>query len=114
MALALKAEGAKKRKRTVTERTKGVRMTQKHSRVHLSSIETVTRNEAEAYLASARGDELEAAMALAIDRNLLAGSNEIPDEADVHQALYLFKRAFGEETPSYDSMRVELKKRHAA
>ncbi len=89
-------------------------MKKQHSPVRLSSIETVTREEAQVYLAKARGDELEAAMALAIDRNLFDGSNEEPDEADIHQALYLLKRAFGEETPSYDSMRVELKKRHAA
>ena len=89
-------------------------MSYRHSTVRLRSLEYVTREEAERYLAENSGEELEAAISLAMDRNILEGSSEIPDDADIHQALYLLKRAFGEDVPSYDTMRVEIRRRRAA
>ena len=77
----------------------------------ISSLETVSLDEARAYIEAARGDELEAAVALAIDRNELDGVDAIPDETEVHHAFFLLRRARGLEAPSFDSMRVQLRKR---
>jgi len=70
--------------------------------------------EALAYLDLAEGDELSAAFSLAEDRNRLAGETSEPDEAEVHHALFLLRRARGLDAPSFDLMRVQLRKLVAA
>jgi hypothetical protein len=74
----------------------------------------VTLEEALAYLDTAEGDELSAAFALAKDRNLLDGDSGDPDEAEVHHALFLLRRARGLNAPSFDLMRVQLRRLVAA
>jgi hypothetical protein len=78
------------------------------------SLGTVTLEEALAYLDAAGGDELSAAFALATDRNWLDGSSKTPDDAEVHHSLFLLCRARGLMAPSFDEMRVELRRRLAA
>ena len=80
----------------------------------IESLETVSLEEALAYLDTAEGDELSAAFALARDRNALDGSDNEPDEAEVHHALFLLRRARGLDAPSFDLMRVQLRQRVAA
>lgn len=80
----------------------------------IASLESVSLEEALAYLDSAEGDELAAAFALAKDRNILDGSEADPDDAEVHHALFLLRRARGLNAPSFDLMRVQLKNRVAA
>lgn len=80
----------------------------------IASLESVSLEEALAYLDSAEGDELAAAYALAKDRNILDGSEADPDDAEVHHALFLLRRARGLNAPSFDLMRVQLKSRVAA
>jgi hypothetical protein len=80
----------------------------------IKSLETVSHEEAAAYLDHAGGDELTAAYVLACDRNRLDGSIAPPDDAEVHHALFLLCRARGKHAPSYDEMRVERKRRVAA
>jgi hypothetical protein len=80
----------------------------------IKSLETVSLDEARAYLDYAAGDELDAARALAWDRNRLDGSHAAPDDAEVHHALFLLSRAYGKCPPSFDEMRVELRRRVAA
>ena len=80
----------------------------------ISTLEALTLDEALAYLDSAEGDELSAAYALAKDRNLLDGDTAEPDEAEVHHALFLLRRARGLNAPSFDLMRVQLRRLIAA
>jgi hypothetical protein len=80
----------------------------------IASLESVSLEEALAYLDFAEGDELAAAYALAKDRNHLDGSEADPDDAEVHHALFLLRRARGLNAPSFDLMRVQLKNRVAA
>ncbi len=80
----------------------------------IDSLETLSLEAALAYLDTAEGDELAAATALAHDRNLLDGSKIVPDEAEVHHALFLLRRARGLTAPSFDLMRVQLRQRDAA
>ena len=80
----------------------------------IKSLETVTCEEAQAYLDYARGDELSAAYALACDRNRLDGSIAPPDDTEVHHAFFLLCRARGKLAPSFDQMRFELRRRAAA
>jgi hypothetical protein len=80
----------------------------------IKSLETVTCEEAQAYLDYARGDELNAAYALACDRNRMDGSIAPPDDAEVHHALFLLCRARGKNSPSFDEMRFERRRRAAA
>jgi len=80
----------------------------------IQSLETVSLEEADAYLEFAGGDELSAACALAWDRNRLDGSHATPDDAEVHHALFLLCRACGKDSPSFDQMRVDLRRRVAA
>jgi hypothetical protein len=80
----------------------------------IQSLETVSLDEAVAYLDHSSGDELNAAYALAVDRARLDGSNGPPDDAEVHHALFLLCRARGKHPPSFDEMRVELRRRIAA
>jgi hypothetical protein len=80
----------------------------------IKSLEVVTLEEALAYLDAADGDELSAAFALATHRNELGGSAEAPDDAEVHHALFLLRKARGLDAPSFDLMRVQLKRRAAA
>jgi len=81
----------------------------------ITTLESVSLEEALAYLDSAEGDELSAAYALAVDRNLLDdGPAKEPDEAEVHHALFLLRRARGLSAPSFDLMRVQLRRLVAA
>lgn len=80
----------------------------------ITSLETLSLDESAAYLEHADGDELNAAYALAWDRNRLDGSDAAPDDAEVHHALFLLCRARGKRSPSFDDMRVELRRRVAA
>jgi hypothetical protein len=80
----------------------------------IKSLDAVSLEEARAYLEDSGGDELDAAYALACDRNRLDGSLAAPDEAEVHHALFLLCRARGKHPPSFDEMRVELRRRAAA
>lgn len=80
----------------------------------INSLEALSLEEALAYLDSAEGDELSAAYSLAKDRNLLDGDTDEPDEAEVHHALFLLRRARGLNAPSFDLMRVQLRRLVAA
>ena len=80
----------------------------------ITSLESLSLDESLSYLDSANGDELAAAFALAKDRNLLDGSENEPDEAEVHHALFLLRRARGLDAPSFDLMRVQLRRLVAA
>jgi hypothetical protein len=80
----------------------------------IKSLETVTVDEADAYLDAAGGDELTAAHALACDRNRMDGSHAAPDDAEIHHALFLLFRVCGKHPPSFDEMRFELRRRAAA
>lgn len=80
----------------------------------IKSLQAVSLEEALAYLDHANGDELDAAYALAWDRNHLDGSAFPPDDAEVHHAYFLLSRARGLLPPSFDEMRVELRRRAAA
>ena len=81
----------------------------------IKSLEAITLEEALQYLETAEGDELSAAIALAKDRNLLDEANAgEPDEAEVHHALYMLRRARGLNAPSFDLMRVQLRRLIAA
>ena len=84
------------------------------TRAAIKSLDSVSLEEALAYLDASDGDELGAAFALATDRNELDGSAEAPDDAEVHHALFLLRRARKLEAPSFDLMRVQLKRRVAA
>jgi len=86
----------------------------KQRKPSIQSLETVSLEEAQAYIAFAHGDELEGAYALAWDRNRLDGTLSAPDDAEVHHALFLLCRALGKVAPSFDQMRVELRRRAAA
>jgi hypothetical protein len=80
----------------------------------LSDLTSFTPEQARAYLKAAKNDELTAAIALAQDRNALDGSPSIPpDDAEIHHALFLLRRALGLPAPSFDSMRVALRQRAA-
>jgi len=78
------------------------------------SLDKVTLKEALAYIDAADGDEIIAAFELATDRNRLDGSSAVPDDAEVHHALFLLRKARGLEAPSFDSMRIQLRERLAA
>ncbi len=80
----------------------------------IASLESLTLENSLAYLDAAEGDEIGAAFALAKDRNLLSGSKEEPDDAEVHHALFLLRRARGMNAPSFDLMRAQLRERVAA
>jgi len=80
----------------------------------IASLETVSIEEARAYMHESNGDELAAAYLLAQHRNALDGSTDAPDETEVHHALFLLRRAQGLKAPSFDSMRVLLRQRVAA
>jgi hypothetical protein len=92
-------------------RNEGAGMKRKPS---IKSLDTVSVEEANAYLEHSVGDELNAAYAIALDRARLDGSRALPDDAEVHQALFLLCRALGKRAPSFDEMRVELRRRLAA
>jgi hypothetical protein len=80
----------------------------------IQGLAQVTALEARAYLAGARDNELQAAIRLAHDRLAFAGSTDAPDEVEIHQALFLLRRARGLSAPSFDAMRVHLRKTLAA
>jgi hypothetical protein len=85
----------------------------------ITSLESVSLEEARAYLHDANGDELNAAYALAADRNELAAgklgtASSPPDDAEVHHALFLLRRASGQTAPSFDSMKVQLRHKRLA
>ncbi len=79
----------------------------------LSDLKSFTPEQARAYLAHSRGDELAAALVLAHDRNVLDGGSAPPDDTEVHHALFLLRRALGLPAPSFDSLRVALRQRAA-
>jgi len=79
----------------------------------LSDLTSFTPELARAYMKAAKGDELAAAIALANDRNALDGSSAPPDDAEVHHALFLLRRAQGLPAPSFDDLRVALRQRAA-
>ncbi len=86
----------------------------------LSDLKSFTPEQARAYMLAANGDELAAALSLARDRNALdahtssmRGSVNPPDDAEVHHALFLLRRAQGLPAPSFDSLRVALRQRAA-
>jgi hypothetical protein len=97
--------------RPPADRNEGAGMKRKPS---IKSLENVSLDEALAYLDHAGGDELMAAYELALDRARLDGSHAAPDDAEVHHALFLSCRARGKLAPSFDEMRVELRRRIAA
>ena len=80
----------------------------------IKSLEVLTLEEALQYLESAEGDELAAAIQLAKDRNVLDAADTEPDEAEVHHALFMLRRARGLSAPSFDLMRVQLRELLAA
>jgi hypothetical protein len=80
----------------------------------IKSLDRVSLEEALTYLDASDGDELGAAFALATHRNELGGSSEAPDDAEVHHALFLLRKARGLDAPSFDLMRIQLKRRVAA
>jgi len=80
----------------------------------IASLSTVSKAEANLYLKAAAGDEIAAAYELARHRNMLDGAKNPPDDTEVHHALFLLRRAFGKTAPSFDEMRVELRRRVAA
>ncbi len=80
----------------------------------IKSLETISFEEAQQYLDSAEGDELVAAYALAKDRNVLDDGDSEPDDMEVHHALFLLRRARGMSAPSFDLMRVQLRRLVAA
>lgn len=92
-------------------RNEGAGMKRKPS---IKGLDTVSVEEANAYLEHSAGDELNAAYAIALERARLDGSRSLPDDAEVHQALFLLCRALGKRAPSFDEMRVELRRRLAA
>jgi hypothetical protein len=100
--------------RSVTVTTPGDQGASMKRKPSIKSLENVSLDEAMAYLDHAGGDELDAAYALAIDRTRLDGSHGAPDDAEVHHALFLLCRARGKNPPSFDEMRVELRRRIAA
>lgn len=77
----------------------------------IDSLDDISLEQALAYLDTAEGDELTAAFALAQDRNQIDGApdDREPDEAEVHHALFLLRRARGLTAPSFDLMRVQLR-----
>ena len=80
----------------------------------LSDLKSFTPELARAYMKAAKGDELAAAIALAHDRNMLDGASDAtPDDAEVHHALFLLRRAQGLPAPSFDDLRVALRQRAA-
>ena len=79
------------------------------AQLKLRSLTTVTVDEARVYLETSCGDEIVAAIAVAIDRNVLAGTDGQPDDQDVHHALFLLRRAQGLGAPSFDDVRAALK-----
>ena len=75
----------------------------------IQSLVTVTASEARSYLDAHGNDELRTAVQLARDRIVLAGGHDEPDEVEIHQALFLLRRARGLAAPSFDAMRVALR-----
>ena len=63
----------------------------------LSDLTSFTPELARAYMKAAKGDELAAP----------------PDDAEVHHALFLLRRAQGLPAPSFDDLRVALRQRAA-
>lgn len=80
----------------------------------VATLESVSLEEALTYLDAAGNDELQAAYDLALDRNVLDGSSEPPDDTEIHHALFLLRRAQGLEAPSFDLLRVQLRQHAAA
>jgi hypothetical protein len=111
MRRAFGTDAANKKVRPPQSGIEGAGMKRKPS---IRSLETVSLDEAMAYLEHANGDELSAAYTLAWDRNRLDGSHAPPDDAEVHHALFLLCRTRGRHPPSFDEMRVELRRRRAA
>jgi hypothetical protein len=87
---------------------------EKNMQPMLSDLTSFTPELARAYMKAAKGDQLAAAIALAVDRNTLDGASDAtPDDAEVHHALFLLRRAQGLPAPSFDDLRVALRQRAA-
>lgn len=110
----IRADRARARQVPPSSKGRGERGTCMKRKPSIRSLETVSLEEARAYLEYAAGDEIDAAFALATDRNRLDGSQSVPDDAEVHHALFLLCRARGKDAPSFDDVRVELRRRVAA
>lgn len=87
---------------------------QPRMRPPIASLDSLSETEARSYLEFAAGDEVLAALELAIERNRLDGSSATPDEMDVHHALFMIRRVFGRGAPSFDTLRVALRRLLAA
>jgi hypothetical protein len=72
----------------------------------------LTATEAQGYVDTAKGDELEAALILAYDRAAEA-RDESPTGVEIHHALYmlLFALRPTELAPSWEDTRIELRRR---
>jgi hypothetical protein len=77
----------------------------------VSTLGNLDLEQARAYLRLAKGDECAAAVALALDRNLLEGLDKLPDATEVHHALFLLRRARGLDAPSFDDLKVQLREK---
>lgn len=80
----------------------------------VASLHGVSLSEASAYMKAAKGDEVIAAFDLACDRLLLEQVNREPDPTEVHHALFLLRRALGKSAPSFDALRLSLRRLQAA
>jgi hypothetical protein len=114
IALALVYPWVRRHAASQSRATRAEGTPMKKRKPSIQSLETVSIDEARAYLEQAGGDELDAANAIAWDRNRLDGSIAPPDDAEVHHALFLLCRALGKSATSFDDMRVELRRRAAA
>lgn len=80
----------------------------------IRDVGSLSEAEALQYLDACEGDEVAAATLLASDRCSLARVAEPADEADVHHAMFLLRRARGLPSLSFDDLRVELRSRREA
>lgn len=94
-------------------RAQSTALTSKTQASGVRTLSGLSLGEALAYLERAHGDEIQAAYALAVDRNALDGSHADPDHAEVHHALFMLRRARGLSAPSFDQLRCQLRQRAA-
>ena len=80
----------------------------------IRDVDSLSETEALQYLAACDGDEVSAATRLAADRCKLARVASPPDEADVHHAMFLLRKARGLPSQSFDNLRIELRARRKA
>lgn len=92
---------------------KAAKTTENRSHSNIVSLSTLSLSEARRYLSEHNQDEVKAAYALAVDRNILDGSDAEPDATEIHHALFLLRRCQGLEAPSFDLLRFHLRNRAA-